>query len=89
MNSYQFREFTIRPDMIAALQRYLNEGIPTGGFLRAVLANDFQEIVAHADDDNMKQLPAYAAYVYNEIPHNCHGSYEKVDAWIETRRNNE
>jgi hypothetical protein len=86
MNDYrvtlQGQEYSIRAEMIAALQRYLNEGTPTGGFLRAVLAHDLAEAAARADIWNMPNLPAYAAYMYNEIPSSCHGSYEIVDAWI-------
>lgn len=77
------QQFIIREDMMSSLMRYLNDGIPTGSFLRAVLAHDLMEACAHADHWNLGQLPAYAAFMYNEIPSICHGSYEIVDRWIE------
>lgn len=71
----------LRPDIIEILRDYADNGIPTGGFLKACLANDFMEAVGRADEDNIKVLPLIAAYIYNEIPGDCHGSYEKVKAW--------
>ena len=79
---YHFREFMIRRDMLEALWRYIDKGIPTGDFLRAILAHDLMEACNRADHWNLPNLPAYAAYLYNEVPSVCHGSYEKVDAWI-------
>lgn len=75
----------IRPDIRKALRDYADYGIPTGSFLRACLANDFMETVGRADDDNIRTLPEIACYIYNEIPANCHGSYEIVDAWIKRK----
>ena len=79
---YKFRDYVIRQEMMEALERYLDHGIPTGGFLRAVLAHDLMEACQRSDHWNLPNLPAYAAYMYNEIPSNCHGSYKIVDAWI-------
>jgi hypothetical protein len=79
---YTFQGYVIRQDMMEALEHYLQKGRPTGGFLRAVLAHDLMAAVQHADRWNLPNLPAYAGYMYNEIPHNCHGSYEIVDRWI-------
>ena len=80
--SYSYRSWTIRDHMLEALRLYVSHGLEPGDFLKAVLANDFQEAVARADDDNIQQLPAFAAYVYNEIPSTCHGSYDLVNAWV-------
>ena len=82
MTEYEFRGYIIRREMIEALERYVQKGIPTGHFLRAVLAHDLMQACQRADHWNLPNLPAYAAYIYNEIPHNCHGSYEIVDRWI-------
>lgn len=81
-SQFHFREFHIRQDMLDALRRYVEDGTPPGGFLRAILANDLMGACAYADDDNMRNLPAYAAYVYNELPSGCHGSHEIVTRWI-------
>ena len=73
----------IRPDIVAAIRRYADQGIPVGGFLTAVMANDLMLAIGKADDDNVKTIPEICCYVYNETPSGCHGSPEKVKAWIE------
>ncbi len=65
-----------------ALCRYVEEGIETGGFLRAALANDFIDAVCKADLRNGHCLRHIAQYIHCDLPHECHGSYEKVDTWI-------
>lgn len=74
-----------------SLQRYVEHGIPTGDFLRAVLANDLQGAFGRADVDSARRMAAIAGYIYNRVPrqafcdgHALHvyGSYEDVDDWI-------
>ncbi len=79
----------IRSDVIDSLLRYAYEGVPTGGFLHAVLCNDLREAVARADRDNERTLKAIVTFCYMEIPAPCWGSAEKVTAWIERFRGNE
>jgi hypothetical protein len=76
----------IKPETIAGINRYVAMHCPTGDFLRAVLCNDLKEAVARADDENIKVLPEIVCYCYNEIPHNCWGSPEKVNAWLAERK---
>lgn len=75
-------EYQVRSDVIESLDAYAKEGRPTGGFLRAVLANDLMGAAGHADRENSLALTEICAYVYNELPASCHGSYPTVDAWI-------
>lgn len=71
------------PDyMMPGLRRYIDDGILPGRFLQGVLRNDFREAVTMADATNRRNLRAYAIYLYNEAPGACHGSSEKVDAWV-------
>jgi len=80
---YKFREFYVRDDMIDSLQRYLTEGIRPGLFLQKVICHkSLQDICEVADDENLRNLPAYAAYLYNEVPSGCHGSEERMESWI-------
>lgn len=81
--TYQFRGFVISDDMLEALNAYAERGRPVGDFLTAVLANDLQDACGRADDYNLPNLPALAAWVYNECPSPAHGSRAKVKAWIE------
>lgn len=79
---YVFRGMVARPEIIQALERYVQMRCPVGGFLTALLANDLKEACGRADDDNLHNLPALVAYVYNHIPAHAWGSYERVAAWL-------
>lgn len=65
-----------------SLNRYVNEKIPTGGFLYAVLANDLMMAFARADLENRNSMFEIVKYVHNNLPIDCYGSYEKVERWL-------
>jgi hypothetical protein len=67
----------------SALDRYVRYGLPPGGFLSAVLRNDFLGAAGRADDTNSRKLHAWASIIYNVVPHDCHGTAERVQEWIE------
>lgn len=75
----------VRPDTLDSLDLYVTEGIPTGGFLEAVLCNNLMESFGRADMGNRLALFEICSYVYNELPSGCHGSPEKVQAWLEMK----
>jgi len=75
--------YEISKEIKETLDRYVNDRIPTGGFLRAVLANDLFEAVGRADIFNQRALVQICGYIYNDIPSSCWGSYEIVDKWLE------
>ena len=77
---------TIKPSTIAAIRRYADHHIQTGGFLRAVLSNNLVEAVGMADEENLKALPEIVRYCYNEIPGNCWGSERDVEKWLYQER---
>lgn len=83
--AYTFRGFTIPERMMGGLERWIKFGIKPGNFLTAVLENDLKSAVAHADDENLQNLPAYVGYLYNEAPGDCWGSKEKVAAYAERK----
>lgn len=68
-----------------SLDRYIQYHIPTGGFLEAVLSNDLKEAFGRADKENRIALFEIVKYCYNELPSDCWGSPEKVDAWLAER----
>ena len=70
-----------------SLKRYVENGIPTGGFLQAVLENNLMEAMGRADLYNRVNLFDICSYVYNEIPYACHGSKEIVATWLAKKRN--
>ena len=80
--SYKFRHFQISDHMLESLQYYVTQGRPVGDFLTAVLEHDLMKACGRADDENLANLPAFCAYLYNEMPGSCHGSREKVSAWL-------
>jgi len=79
---FYFQGFAVPDYMQEGLKRYVEDRIPAGSFLSAVLANNLVEAVGMADVNNMANLPAYANYLYNYAPSDCWGSPEKVKAWL-------
>jgi hypothetical protein len=67
-----------------ALGRWIEHGIEPGHFLTAVLANDLKEAISRGDEDAIDNIPHIVAYLYNDAPSVCWGSYEKVRAWSGT-----
>lgn len=65
-----------------ALKRYVEHGIPPGGFLIAVLSNDLKRAFSRADDINIANMYAIVKYIYNNIPSKAWGSPERVSEWI-------
>jgi len=74
--------YLIPAHMREALDAYAQHKRPVGGFLTALLENNLMEAVVRADHANRLALPSYAAYIRNEMPHNCHGSPAIVAAWL-------
>lgn len=61
---------------------YVSKGIPIGGFLEAVLSNNFIDSLANADEDNKRTLWELHIYIINYTPSACWGSVGKVEAWL-------
>lgn len=83
---FKFHEFVLPAHMEGAIHRYLERGIHPGGFLEAVICHDLFEAVGRADETNMRNLPAFVAFFYNETPAMCHGSLEIMDKWTTHRQ---
>jgi hypothetical protein len=75
------REAELPEHMVRALKRYVSHGDDPGNFLRAVLANDLISACDKADSINIKLLPQYARYMYNNMPAGSWGSTERISAW--------
>ena len=85
ISGYEFNGYRIPEYMAGGMARYLLQGIPSGDFLTAVLENNLMEAIGRADQENMRNLPAYVSFLYNETPSNCFGSHKIVNEWIKTR----
>ena len=86
MSEYTFNEFYIPERMMGGIRRYIEHGIKPGEFLTAVICNNLSDAVGKADEENMRNLPAYAAYFYNYADLRCWKSRENMEAWIEMHR---
>ena len=82
---YIFREYYIPERMMESLERYVKDQVLPGDFLRAVISNDLTEAVGRADEENLRNLPAYIGYLYNEAPSRCWGSKERMEEWVKER----
>lgn len=69
-------------DTKEAIDRYVKDRIPPGGFLYAVLTNDLFEAVGRADERNRHALFDICNYIYNEIPLGCWGNSKIVEEWL-------
>jgi len=76
-----FDEHEIPHYMRDGLTRWVNDHIPPGGFLQAVLVNDLARAVGKADSTNERLLSQYVRFLYNEVPDKCHGSPQRVFDW--------
>ena len=83
---YTFRNWYIPERMMGGLERYIDKGIPPGDFLQAIIENNFVEACSRADDENLMNLQAYAAYLYNKIPRSAWGSEKTMKCWMEMHR---
>ena len=83
METYEYRGFYIPERMMIDLDNYLKYGIEPGDFLLSVLCNrGLIDVMDRADNENLANLPAYGAYLYNKVPSAAWGSEEKVVAWM-------
>jgi hypothetical protein len=72
------------PDyMRGGIERYVMRGVPPGSFLSAVFANDLMGAIGKADDTNVACIQAYARFIYNHTPPNCHGNAQIVANWCD------
>lgn len=73
----------IIPEHLAdGLRLYLEQGIPPGHFLEAVLSNDLKEACSRGDVDSLAGLVDLVCWLYNHAPSGAWGSRERVESWI-------
>ena len=67
------------------VKRYIEEGVPPGGFLTAVIENNLRLAVGHADNISLAALPQIVWFFHNESPGDCWGTPEKMKLWMKKR----
>ena len=77
-----YRQRACPKEIRESLLLYASYGVPTGDFLRAVLAGDLYLAVQLADQVNYQHLYAICMLVVHELPHGCWGSYAAVEAHL-------
>jgi len=80
-----FNGMSIPQRMKSTLAEYVIDHSWTGGFLERILINDLVGAVGKADNDNIKNIPAYINWLYNYAPTDCWGSKEKYEKWIKNK----
>ena len=74
--------FALSSQDLEPLRRYVFDKIKPGGFLTAILTNDLKEAMGRADSTNRRRVFEYVEWLYNQAPHNCWGSPERVSEWL-------
>ena len=62
---------TLPESLQDGMQRYIDSGIPPGGFLTAVLANDLRQTLVSADRYNLLRLTEIVYWLRDEVPSIC------------------
>ena len=83
---YVFRGITLPGNLRESIDRYVNERVPTGGFLRACINDSLRDAVVRADEDSLVAIPAIVGYLYNECPAFCWGRAGAWEEWIGDQR---
>jgi hypothetical protein len=83
--TFTFEGMIIPLHMHDALALYLEYGVPPGDFLLAVLENNLKEAVGRADKQNLHNIPAFVAFLYNEAPTGAWGTPGNIRQWIARR----
>lgn len=68
--------------ILESLTRYVEDGVPLGGFLEAAVANDLVGAASRADTENASALAAIAG-VLDRQTWPCWGSRRVYHAWLE------
>ena len=78
--------YDLLPEHIrAGVKMYIEEYIPPGDFLQAVICNNLKESFIRADETNTRMMWNIVNFFYNEAPSICWGSEEKMRSWLQRR----
>lgn len=82
---YHTGEFYIPDRMMGGILRYIEHGVRPGDFLQAVICDSLSDATITADDENLRNLPAFGYYFYMEVPTGLRGK-ENMEAWIKVKQ---
>lgn len=79
-----FKEWDVPRDFADPMANYLVYGYEPGSCFTAVLANDFIGAIRSSHPGNsVEAFKALAGWMYNHLPPQAYGSYDKVNAWCD------
>lgn len=81
-----FTGYVLYDDTMQSIQNYYYHKLEPGGFVYAMLCNDFVGAAMRADSWNKEKLVDYAMWLANRMPPAAWGSKERVDAWLRSDR---
>lgn len=64
------------------IKAYIEEGMPCGGFLSAVIENKLFEAFGRADSENSAALLRIVTWFYNYAPSECYGNSKRYESWM-------
>ena len=83
MSRYSHIDYSMLPEhMQDGARLYIENRIPPGSFMTAVLENNLVEAAARADSINKHALLDWAQWLYSECPSIAWGSPAAVDRWL-------
>lgn len=72
----------IPEQVLLGLYAYVEHRQAPGHFLQAVLSNDLFEAIGRADKEAVAALRELVVFIHMEVRSDCHGSRQKVGAWL-------
>jgi hypothetical protein len=72
-------------EIVDTIKQYVEHRLEPGSFVRAVLENDLMSAIFKAHPLMLPHLKYVCMYVWWEIPSECWGSREKVNAWLKRK----
>lgn len=86
LEAFWMPETFVPANLRPGLQRYIEDGIPTGSFLEYVLCNDLKMACLKADPVTGQYLVSIVKWLWNYAPMDCHGSEYNVRGWMDARQ---
>jgi hypothetical protein len=67
--------------MRTGVELWIEDGVLTGGFLSALVYNDFHGAIKHADMQSLPALIDLCRFIWNYAPTECWGNIDRVTKW--------
>ena len=79
----KYNDYGLPRYMINSVLDYIEDGVPPGGFLSAIIENDLRGAISSADLNNLALLPEWVTWFYTFAPASCWGKDGACRAWID------